>query len=65
MQLPVNFAELVETTTDYLGLAYPAIVEKDYFVTQVLHALADVENDYYQLIFIGGTCLAKAHRVVQ
>lgn len=58
------FRQLVEATADELGLKQPAVVEKDFYVTQVLHALADVTSNRFQLIFIGGTCLSKAHRVV-
>lgn len=42
-----------------------AVIEKDYFVTQVIHAISDIENEYFRLIFCGGTCLAKAHKIVK
>lgn len=57
--------QLVRDVTFQLELADPAIVEKDWYVTQVLHAMSDVKHPYFQLIFIGGTCLAKGHRVVE
>ncbi len=57
--------ELVESTTRKLGLIDPAFVEKDYYVTQVLHAINKVDNKNFNLVFIGGTCLTKAHKVVQ
>lgn len=41
------------------------VIEKDYYVTQVIHALSNIENKYFRLVFCGGTCLAKAHKVVQ
>lgn len=40
------------------------VIEKDYYVTQVIHLLSTVENEYFRLIFCGGTCLAKAHKLV-
>ena len=55
--------ELITATGEMLDLR-GAVIEKDYYVTQVIHALAEVENDYFRLIFCGGTCLAKAHKVV-
>jgi hypothetical protein len=42
-----------------------SVIEKDYYVTKVIHALSDTENDYFRLIFVGGTCLAKAHKIVK
>ncbi len=42
-----------------------SVIEKDYYVTKVIHALSDTENDYFRLVFSGGTCLAKAHKIVK
>ncbi len=42
-----------------------AVIEKDYYVTQVIHVLSDTENEYFRLVFAGGTCLAKAHKIVK
>ena len=30
-----------------------------------VHPLSNIENEYFRLIFCGGTCLAKAHKLVQ
>src|SRR5437870_2342574 len=54
---------LIETTILDIKLT-GAVVEKDYYVTQVIHALSDIQNEYFRLVFAGGTCLAKAHRIV-
>jgi len=54
---------LIIDTSHVLDLA-PAVVEKDYFVTQMLRVLSEIENEHALLIFAGGTCLAKAHRLV-
>ncbi len=56
--------QLIEEVSNLLHLA-PAIVEKDLYVTQVLHTLASVEDEFYQLVFQGGTCLAKAHQIIE
>jgi predicted nucleotidyltransferase component of viral defense system len=58
-QLP----RLITITSEILALEDP-VIEKDYYVTQVIHALSNVENEYFRLVFCGGTCLAKAHKVV-
>jgi predicted nucleotidyltransferase component of viral defense system len=57
--------ELVSVTAERLRIKYPSIIEKDYYVTQVIHALSGIENEYFRLIFAGGTCLAKAHKIVK
>jgi predicted nucleotidyltransferase component of viral defense system len=62
---PKQLKELVSVTSEKLGIKYPAIVEKDYYVTHVIHSLANIENEYFRLIFAGGTCLAKAHKIVK
>ncbi len=54
----------ISDTGEILGLDEAAI-EKDYYVTQVIHVLSNLENELFQLIFCGGTCLAKAHKLVQ
>lgn len=55
---------LITSTSEILELE-DSVIEKDYYVTQMIHTLSDVENEYFRLIFSGGTCLAKAHKVVQ
>lgn len=55
--------ELISATQQYINLS-EAVLEKDYYVTQVIHALSNLENEYFRLIFCGGTCLAKAHKIV-
>lgn len=56
--------ELIESTRQHINLR-EAVIEKDYYVTQVIHKLSNVENEYFRLVFCGGTCLAKAHKLVQ
>ncbi len=56
--------ELILVTRQKINLSESAI-EKDYYVTQVIHALSDTEDDYFRLVFAGGTCLAKAHKIVK
>lgn len=46
---------------DALGIAYPAVVEKDFFGVQLLQLVQQLAHLDYQLVFAGGTCLAKAH----
>lgn len=45
----VQLKELVSITSEKLGIRYPAIIEKDYYVTHIIHALSDVENEYFRL----------------
>lgn len=56
--------ELVDATSTILGLA-ASVIEKDYYITRIIHRLSVVENDYFRLVFAGGTCLAKAHKIVK
>lgn len=60
-----DLQELIEITTSKLGLPSFAFVEKDLYITQVLHAINQVDNKDFHLVFIGGTCLTKAHKIIQ
>jgi hypothetical protein len=42
-----------------------AILEKDLLLTQALRLIAQTDSDGIQLVFCGGTCLSKAHRLIQ
>jgi len=58
-----EFGEILLATAQQLGLP-EAFVEKDYWVTYVLRALAD--SPYReQLVFKGGTALSKAYGLVE
>ncbi|WP_167852132.1 nucleotidyl transferase AbiEii/AbiGii toxin family protein [Hymenobacter elongatus] len=58
-----EFGEILLATAQSLGLP-EAFVEKDYWVTYVLRALAD--SPYReQLVFKGGTALSKAYGLVE
>ena len=56
--------ELISVTKPHINIT-ETVIEKDYYVTQVIHALSGIENDFFRLIFAGGTCLAKAHKIVK
>ncbi|PJD90489.1 MAG: hypothetical protein CK426_00385 [Legionella sp.] len=63
--MPDNFLlNKIKETSDFLDLD-ESIIEKDYYVTQLIQVLSSVENECFRLVFCGGTCLAKAYRVVQ
>ncbi len=53
---------LFSDVADALGIAHPAIVEKDYYAVQLLKLLSTLEIPGYTLVFAGGTCLAKVHQ---
>ena len=68
MNKPLNenqLKELVSITSEKLDIRYPSIIEKDYYVTYIIHTLSDIKNEYFQLIFSGGTCLSKAHKITK
>lgn len=55
--------KLISATRMHINLR-EAVIEKDCYVTQVIHALSNLENEHFRLVFCGGTCLAKAHKIV-
>lgn len=64
LNLDPSQVPLIQLTTEILGLSDPSVIEKDVFVTQALHALADLTDPAFELVFCGGTCLAKAHQII-
>ena len=61
---PVELQELIAETANVIPSLRSGVIEKDYYLTQVIQALADIKNNYFSLIFVGGTALAKAHRLI-
>jgi predicted nucleotidyltransferase component of viral defense system len=47
--------------SDVLELGNPAIIEKDYWVVALLAELAKVSPEHHQMVFSGGTALAKSN----
>ena len=56
--------QLIEAASLELGISRYA-VEKDYYVTQAISVITKIENESFELVFQGGTCLAKAHRIIK
>ena len=50
---------------DHFGLSQAAVVEKDWHVMRALRAIASVDGGPFRLVFAGGTCLARAHKLVR
>ena len=63
LTLDKDLLKLMSSAGKSLNLV-TSVIEKDYYVTQVIHSVADLENEHFRLIFCGGTCLSKAHRAV-
>lgn len=60
---PADFRALLAATAQQLGMA-DVLIEKDYWVTYVLRALAD--SPYRdQVVFKGGTALSKAYGLLE
>lgn len=54
---------LIKKTAKFLGI--PAdVVRKDYYVTQAIHALTQIENECFSLLFHGGTSLSKGYKII-
>ena len=53
-------SSLFVDVADALGLGNAAVVEKDYYVVQLLQQIAVLELPYHQIVFSGGTALAKS-----
>lgn len=56
--------EIIEAASIKLNIN-PSAVEKDLYVTKVIALMSAIRNDHFNLLFQGGTCLAKAYRIIQ
>jgi len=56
--------ETFELLSNQLGIG-AAFVEKDWHVTRVIRIIAELRYENFQIIFTGGTALAKAHNLLQ
>jgi hypothetical protein len=59
-----NLKELISVTRQHINLR-EAVIEKDYYVTQAIHSISEIKSQFFRLVFCGGTCLAKAHKLVK
>lgn len=53
-------SSLFADVADAVGLGNPAIVEKDYYVVQLLTLICAIKLEHHQIVFSGGTALAKS-----
>lgn len=53
----------IRQTAIFLGLPSD-FIRKDYFVTKAIRLLVSIENEYFGLIFQGGTSLSKGYGVI-
>jgi len=53
----------IRKTAAYLGLPVD-FIRKDYFVTKAIRLLTSVQDDYFELIFQGGTSLSKGYCLI-
>jgi hypothetical protein len=51
--LDSSIFQSVEATANILDLP-ESVIEKDYYVTQVIQSLSSIENEYFRLVFCGG-----------
>ncbi|MBT9490112.1 MAG: nucleotidyl transferase AbiEii/AbiGii toxin family protein [Rubrivivax sp.] len=56
--------ELAEVQ-QFFRLPSPQLVDKDWQVVQAMRTLLSVDAAPFRLVFAGGTCLARAHRLVE
>ena len=59
MSTPIDNS-LFADVADAIGLGNPAIVEKDYYIVQLLQLIFSLEFNYHQAVFSGGTALTKS-----
>jgi hypothetical protein len=60
-ELPGN----LRAVADFFGLPGTAAVAKDFHVVRAIRALATLDAAPFDLVFGGGTALARAHRIVR
>ena len=54
----------VRAAQEHFGFARPAPIEKDWHILRAMSAIIGVDTGPFSLVFAGGTCLARAHKLV-
>lgn len=55
----------LRAVADFFGLPGTAAVAKDFHVVRAIKALAAIDAAPFDLVFGGGTALARAHRIIR
>lgn len=56
--------DIIEEVAQIKGIS-EAFIEKDWFVTQAIKIISNINFDDYTIVFTGGTALSKAHHLIQ
>jgi predicted nucleotidyltransferase component of viral defense system len=57
--------EIFLAAQDHFGFARPAPIEKDWHILRAMRAVVSVDATPFHLVFSGGTCLARAHKLIR
>jgi predicted nucleotidyltransferase component of viral defense system len=60
-----EYEKILGVTGESLTSLAEGVLEKDLLITDVLDAVLDMDGDGIGLVFCGGTCLAKAHGLIE
>ncbi len=55
----------VRAAQEHFGFLRPALIEKDWHILRAMRAVTSVNATPFQLVFAGGTCLARAHKLIR
>lgn len=66
-KIQVAHIELIDAVIGerVLDVISPALLEKDIHVTDALLAISKIIHDHTSFVFCGGTCLSKAHNLIE
>jgi predicted nucleotidyltransferase component of viral defense system len=60
----LDWAEVL-AAQEHFGFARPAPIEKDWHVLRATQSLLTLDASPFRFVFAGGTCLARAHRLIR
>lgn len=55
----------IRAAQEHFGFARSVLIEKDWHILRAMSAIAATNAAPFQLIFAGGTCLARAHKLIR
>ena len=61
---PQEFDSITDLRSEGLTALQPGVIEKDLLVTEALQVAVNLHNPDIRPVFCGGTCLSKAHRLI-
>lgn len=64
-RIPTELGEAIQDFTAEYGILEGYVIEKDIFIVEAMECILSLQNNDFQLVFCGGTCLSKGYNILE